>query len=189
MPPEHISIRPARESDVAGILDIYNDAILNTTALYTYEPFTLPMMQQWFAEKTAKNLPVFVAEDTAAAAANSSSAPPKPAIAGFASYGPFRPWPAYKYAVEHSIYVHKDARGKGIAKKLLCTLIDHATAADLHTIVAGIDSQNDVSIDLHKKFGFKETGRIAQVGYKFGHWLDLVFMQLILENNLQPNEK
>lgn len=176
MHPEHISIRRARESDVPGILDIYNDAILNTTALYTYEPFTLEMMQQWFAEKTAKNLPIFVASH-----GNE--------VAGFASYGPFRPWPAYKYSVEHSIYVHKDQRGKGIATELLRTLIDHAATGNLHTIVAGIDSENEVSINLHKKFGFKETGRIAQVGYKFGSWLDLVFMQLILENNLRPNEK
>jgi len=197
MPPEHISIRPARETDVRGILEIYNDAILNTTALYTYEPFTLPMMQQWFAEKTAKGLPVFVAEESAAAAnqiapsvsSATQTATSAPAVAGFASYGPFRPWPAYKYSVEHSIYVHKAQRGKGIAKKLLRTLIDHASAENLHTIVAGIDSENEISINLHKQFGFKETGQITQVGYKFGRWLDLVFMQLILENNLQPNEK
>ncbi|HEX3934192.1 MAG TPA: GNAT family N-acetyltransferase [Puia sp.] len=173
---DNLSIHQARETDIPGILEIYNDAILNTTALYTYEPFTLPMMQQWFAEKKAKALPVFVA------AAGEG-------IAGFASYGPFRPWPAYKYSVEHSIYVHKDQRGKGISKILLRTLIDHASAGNLHTIVAGIDSQNEVSINLHRQFGFKEMGQIAQVGYKFGRWLDLVFMQLILENNLQPNEK
>jgi phosphinothricin acetyltransferase len=174
--PDNLSIRQARETDIPGILEIYNDAILNTTAIYTYEPFTLPMMQQWFAEKKAKALPVFVA------AAGEE-------VAGFASYGPFRPWPAYKYSVEHSIYVHKDHRGKGISKKLLRTLIDHASAANLHTIVAGIDSQNEVSINLHRQFGFMETGQIVQVGYKFGRWLDLVFMQLILENNLQPNEE
>ena len=176
MASDNISIRQARETDIPGILDIYNDAILTTTALYTYEPFTLPMMQQWFADKTAKALPVLVATT-----ANN--------INGFASYGPFRPWPAYKYTVEHSIYVHKDQRGKGIAKKLLRTLIDHAKTTDLHTIVAGIDSENAVSINLHRQFGFKETGQLAQVGYKFGRWLDLVFMQLVLENNLQPNEK
>ena len=181
-------IRQARETDIPGILDIYNDAILTTTALYTYEPFTLPMMQQWFADKTAKALPVLVAA-TAETGAGNATANPNDAIAGFASYGPFRPWPAYKYTVEHSIYVHKDCRGKGIAKKLLRTLIDHATAGDLHTIVAGIDSENAVSINLHRQFGFKETGQLTQVGYKFGRWLDLVFMQLILDNNLQPNEK
>ena len=194
---DNFSIRQAVEADIPGILEIYNDAILTTTALYTYDPFSLPMMQQWFADKKAKALPVFVAEDRLPAADGDKLAitprlpatPGAPAIAGFASYGPFRPWPAYKYSVEHSIYVHKDQRGKGLAKRLLRTLIDHASAASLHTIVAGIDSQNEVSINLHRQFGFKETGQIAQVGYKFGRWLDLVFMQLILENNLQPNEK
>ena len=176
MASDNTSIRQARETDIPGILEIYNDAILNTTALYTYDLFTLPMMQQWFKEKKAKALPVFVAVEGEG-------------IAGFASYGPFRPWPAYKYSVEHSIYVHKDRRGEGISKKLLRMLIDHASAGNLHTIVAGIDSQNEVSINLHRQFGFKETGQILQVGYKFGRWLDLVFMQLILENNLQPNEK
>jgi L-amino acid N-acyltransferase len=185
-------IRQARETDIPGILDIYNDAILTTTALYTYEPFTRPMIQQWFVDKTAKALPVLVAATADKGGGESpaeTSGEGKSTIAGFASYGPFRPWPAYKYTVEHSIYVHKDHRGKGIAKKLLRTLIDHATAAGLHTIVAGIDSENAVSINLHRQFGFKEMGQIAQVGYKFGRWLDLVFMQLILDNNLQPDEK
>src|ERR1700753_1336952 len=94
-----ISIRPARESDVPGILEIYNDAILNTTALYTYEPFTLPMMQQWYADKIAKDLPVFVAveaaSDTPGQVASTGQA--TAGVAGFASYGPFRPHPAYKY--------------------------------------------------------------------------------------------
>lgn len=177
MPPTNAPvIRKALETDLPGILGIYNDAILNTTALYTYEPMTLPMLQQWFADKTAKNLPIYVAciDDQ---------------VAGFASYGPFRPWPAYKYTVEHSIYVHKDHRRKGLAKKLLHILIDHATADDLHTIVAGIDSENQVSIELHRQFGFREVGQLAQVGYKFGRWLDLVFMEKILDNNLQPHEK
>jgi L-amino acid N-acyltransferase YncA len=169
-------IRKSVLTDLPGILEIYNDAILNTTALYRYEPMTLQMVEQWFDDKTAKGLPIFIADVGGR-------------VAGFASYGSFRPWPAYKYTVEHSIYVHKDCRGKGLAKKLLGTLIDHAAADNLHTIVAGIDSENHVSIGLHRRFGFREVGQVSQVGYKFGRWLDLVFMQLILENNLQPNEK
>lgn len=177
MPPENEPvIRKAVETDLPGILDIYNDAILTTTALYTYEPMTLPMLQQWFADKTAKDLPIYVASIGAE-------------VAGFASYGPFRPWPAYKYTVEHSVYVHKEHRGRGIAKRLLSTLIDHATADDLHTIIAGIDSENQVSIGLHRQLGFREVGQLSQVGYKFGRWLNLVFMQRVLENNLRPNEK
>jgi L-amino acid N-acyltransferase len=191
MSTDHLSIRLARETDIPGILDIYNDAILNTTALYTYEPFTAAMMQQWFADKQAKNLPVFVASAAhTPAETNAQPAAGQTAviIAGFASYGPFRPWPAYKYSVEHSIYVNKDFRRQGIAKKLLRILIDKAGASGLHTIVAGIDSANAVSISLHREFGFREVGTLSQVGYKFGRWLDLQFMQLILSNDISPNE-
>jgi L-amino acid N-acyltransferase len=173
---DNVLIRPAREADIAGILEIYNDAILHTTALYTYEPYTLPMMQQWFREKTARKLPVYIADVEGR-------------VAGFASYGAFRPWPAYKYTVEHSIYIHPEFRGRGLSKELLRAIIDHATAGNLHTIVAGIDSQNIISIHLHRQFGFSETGLISQVGYKFGRWLDLQFMQLFLTNNIEPDEK
>src|SRR5579872_7074675 len=175
MPTETI-VRKALETDIPGILEIYNDAILHTTALYTYEPYTLPMMQQWFKDKAGKGLPVYIADVDGS-------------VAGFASYGPFRPWPAYKYTVEHSIYIHPEYRGRGLSKGLLRTIIDHATAGKLHTIVAGIDSQNQVSINLHRQFGFSHAGLITQVGYKFGRWLDLQFMQLFLINNLQPDEK
>lgn len=175
MPFDSARVRNAQETDIPGILEIYNDAILHTTALYTYEPYTLPMMQQWFRDKTGKHLPVYVADIEGR-------------VAGFASYGPFRPWPAYKYTVEHSIYIHPEFRGQGLSKLLLRTIIAHATAGNLHTIVAGIDSQNTVSIRLHRQFGFSEAGIISQVGYKFGRWLDLQFMQLFLINNLQPDE-
>jgi L-amino acid N-acyltransferase YncA len=168
-------IRMAQPGDVPGILEIYNDAILHTTAVYTYASRTMEMMDDWFREKQDKGLPVFVAEVGGR-------------VAGFASYGPFRPWPAYKYSVEHSIYVHKDFRRQGIAKKLLRVLIDKAGASGFHTIVAGIDSENAVSISLHREFGFSEAGVLTQVGYKFGRWLDLQFMQLILSSQISPNE-
>jgi L-amino acid N-acyltransferase YncA len=173
--PQPLLIRAALPGDVPGILEIYNDAILNTTAVYTYDPLTVEMLNQWYKEKQDKGLPVFVAEIGGR-------------VAGFASYGPFRPWPAYKYSVEHSIYVNKDFRRQGIAKKLLRVLIDKAEASGLHTIVAGIDSANVVSISLHREFGFREAGMLAQVGYKFGRWLDLQFMQLILSNDISRNE-
>jgi phosphinothricin acetyltransferase len=164
-------LRPARPADIPGVLAIYNDAVLHTTAVYTYDPLTLEMMQQWYKDKMDKDLPVFIAEVDGS-------------VAGFASYGPFRPWPAYKYTVEHSIYVSKDFRRRGIAKKLLQSLIDTAKKRNVHTIVAGIDSQNEVSISLHKTFGFNEAGQLSEVGYKFDRWLDLKFMQLILSSSI-----
>ncbi len=173
--PQPPIIRAALPGDVPGILEIYNDAILTTAAVYTYEARALEWMEQWFIEKRDKGLPVFVAEVAGR-------------VAGFASYGPFRPWPAYKYAVEHSIYVHKDFRRQGIARQLLRVLIDTAAASGLHTLVAGIDSENAGSISLHREFGFRDGGLLGQVGYKFGRWRDLQFMQLILSSPIQPNE-
>jgi phosphinothricin acetyltransferase len=168
-----IQVRIAEEKDLEAILEIYNDAVLNTTAVYDYEPHTLDMRRQWFRIKEAQGFPVFVAAENGR-------------IAGFSSIGPWRAWAAYKYSVENSIYVAADQRGKGIGKLLLEPLIKAAVELDLHTIVAGIDSTNEVSIKLHERFGFKEAGHFKQVGYKFGRWLDLTFMQLLLKTPEQP---
>jgi len=170
-----IQIRTAGETDLEAILEIYNDAILNTTAVYDYEPHTLEMRRQWFRIKEAQGYPVFVAEENGN-------------IAGFSSIGPFRAWAAYKYSVENSIYVAAGQRGKGIGKLLLAPLIKAAAELDLHTIIAGIDATNEVSIKLHRSFGFKEVANFKQVGYKFGRWLDLTFMQLLLETPEKPVE-
>jgi phosphinothricin acetyltransferase len=170
-----IQIRTARETDLEAILEIYNDAILNTTAVYDYEPHTLEMRRQWFRIKEAQGYPVFVAEENGK-------------IAGFSSMGPFRAWAAYKYSVENSIYVAAGQRGKGIGKLLLEPLIKAASALDLHTIIAGIDATNEISIKLHRSVGFEEVAHFKQVGYKFGRWLDLTFMQLLLKTPEQPVE-
>jgi L-amino acid N-acyltransferase YncA len=122
-------IREATPADLPGILFIYNDAILNTTAVYDYRPHTLEMREKWLEEKKADGIPVFVAVDDEE-------------VVGFASYGKFRAWAAYKYSVEHSVYVHPDYRRTGIAKVLLSQLIDAARNKEVHTIIAGIDAQN-----------------------------------------------
>ena len=105
---------------------------------------------------------------------------------GFASYGPFRNWPAYKYSVEHSVYVHKDYRGKGVATVLMKEIISKAKEQDYHTLIAGIDVDNAGSIALHEKLGFHHTGTMRQVGFKFDRWLDLAFYQLILDTPENP---
>lgn len=162
-------IRQAVKSDLPNILDIYNDAILNTTAVYTYNPQTLESREAWFENKSKNNEPilVYVEHDEAIA---------------FATYGSFRDWPAYQYSIEHSIYVSKYHRGNGIASKLLLEIIHHAQRSGYKTLVAGIDATNDYSIYLHKKFNFTYSGTIQQVGYKFDKWLDLAFYQLDLNN-------
>ena len=170
-----ITIRRATEADLPAILAIYNDAILNTTAVYDYTPHTLAMRASWLAAKRADGYPVFVADDGGLAV-------------GFSSLGPFRAWAAYKYSVENSIYIAPDRRGQGIGKLLLPPLIDAAAQIGMHAIIAGVDAQNTASYRLHRSFGFEEVAHFRQVGYKFGRWLDLKFLELILETPAAPHE-
>jgi phosphinothricin acetyltransferase len=105
---------------------------------------------------------------------------------GFASYGPFRAWPAYKYSVEHSVYVDARFRRRGIGCLLLERLIEAAQSQDYHVLVGAIDAANRESIALHQRLGFTHCGTIRQAGFKFGRWLDLAFYQLILATPSQP---
>jgi len=162
-----IRIRKAIESDLPQLLTIYNEIILNTTAVYDYEPHSMEMRRQWFHAKKEQGFPVFVAEDGER-------------ILGFSSIGPFRAWAAYKYSVENSVYVAANYRGQGVGKLLLAPLIDAAGKLKLHTIIAGIDATNETSLRLHKSFGFEEVAYFKQVGWKFERWLDLKFLQLIV---------
>ncbi|MBS0454856.1 MAG: N-acetyltransferase [Proteobacteria bacterium] len=157
-----------------AILAILNDAIVNSTALYDYVPRPAEAMKTWFGTKRANGFPVVGATDGSGK------------LIGFASYGTFRAFPAYKYTVEHSVYVHKDHRGQGLGKILIGELVRRARAADLHAIVGCIDASNAGSIALHKSLGFVHSGTFPQVGFKFGQWLDVAFYQLLLETPAQP---
>jgi L-amino acid N-acyltransferase YncA len=157
-----------------AILDILNEAIVNSTAIYDYAPRPAASMPAWFATRRAGGFPVLGIE------ADDGE------LLGFASYGSFRGWAAYKYTVEHSVYVHAAHRGRGIGGRLLAALIERARAQDLHLLVGGLDAANAASIALHRKLGFTHAGTIAQAGYKFGRWLDLAFYQLRLETPHQP---
>jgi phosphinothricin acetyltransferase len=156
------------------ILAILNDAIVNSTAVYDYRPRTPAMMDAWFDVKEKGRFPVIGAIDD------------RDRLLGFASYGTFRAWPGYKYCVEHSVYVDRDHRGHGIGRQLLAAIIERARAQDYHTLIGGIDADNAVSIELHRKFGFTCCGEIREAGYKFGRWLNLQFYQLILETPEHP---
>jgi L-amino acid N-acyltransferase YncA len=162
-----MNIREAIEDDLPQLLSIYNDIILHTTAVYDYEPHTVEMRKQWFETKKQQGFPVYVAEEDEK-------------IFGFSSIGPFRAWAAYKYSVENSVYVAAEARGKGIGKLLIPPLIEAAKRLQLHTIIASVDATNEVSLGLHKSFGFEEVAHFKQVGWKFERWLDLKFLQLIV---------
>jgi len=163
-----------QQSHSNAILDIFNEAIANSTALYDYKPRNRQSMADWFAAKTAGRYPVIGAAD---ADGN---------LLGFASYGTFRAWPAYKYSIEHSVYVHKDHRGRGIGLALLRRLIESAREQQYHVMVGGIDITNASSIALHEKVGFTHAGTIRQAGFKFSRWLDLGFYQLVLATPDNP---
>jgi L-amino acid N-acyltransferase YncA len=163
-----IKIRPYQTEDTQAILDIINYNILNSTALYDYNIRTYEQQKTILEEKINKHFPVIVAvEDDK--------------VIGFGMYSEFRFREAYKYTVEHSVYVNNEHHGKGIGKLLLFELIQLAKHQKLHTMIAVIDAENQSSVDFHEKFGFKTVGIIKESGYKFDRWLHSVFMQLILE--------
>ncbi|MGH0054321.1 MAG: N-acetyltransferase family protein [Sphaerochaetaceae bacterium] len=162
------------EHHAQAILDIFNEAIIHTTALFDYKPRTMETMQGWFDAKRVGNFPVIGIEDRDGT------------LLAFGTFGAFRPHSAYKYTVEHSVYVHKDHRGKGLGKQIIQELIKVAEEHGVHAMIAGIEALNQKSIALHEKFGFKHVGDLPQVGFKFGQWLDLAFYELILETPKNP---
>ena len=164
-----IIVRDAREDDLGAILNIYNDAIINTTAVYSEQPHTLQMRREWYNDRVKDNFPVFVADVDGK-------------VAGFSSFGHFRYGAGYKYSVETSVYVDVAFRGKGISKMLIQPLIDRAVEMNVHAVIAGVSADNQISINLHSSLGFKEVAHLKEVGHKFGLWLDLKFFQLILNN-------
>ncbi len=162
------TIRAYKTEDTQAILEIINYNILHSTALYDYNIRTLEQQMSILADKESKNFPVIVAEIDGV-------------VVGFGMYSEFRFREAYKFTVEHSVYVSQDHHGKGIGKLLLEELIVLAKRQNLHTMIAVIDSENQSSVEFHEKFGFKTVGMIKESGFKFDRWLHSVFMQLILE--------
>lgn len=156
------------------ILAIFNEEILHSTSLYDYQPRTPAIIEAWFAEKEKLHHPVV------------GALAPDGSLAGFATFGPFRPRPAYKYSVEHSVYIHKGHRGRGLGKLLLHEILAAAQRQNFHTVIGGIDSANTASIRLHLSLGFTHCGTIKQAGFKFGRWLDLDFYQRLLDTPAHP---
>ena len=170
---DEIKIRDARHDDLPAILKIYNHVILNTTAVYSEKPHTMQMRQDWYNDRINNNFPVYVADAGGD-------------VAGFCTFGHFRAWPCYRYTVELSVYVAVSHRGKGISKMMLQALIERAKEMNIHVIIAGISADNEVSLMLHASFGFEVVAHFKEVGYKFGRWLDLKFLELILSNTPTP---
>lgn len=164
--------------DLPQILAIYNEVIRNSTAVYSEEEFTLARGKAWFEAKTQAQtgFPFIVARDDTG-------------VAGFGTFGEFRAWPCYRHSVEHSVHVRKDRRGQGIGRALVVELLARAAHSSKHVMIAGIDADNEVSIGLHQSLGFTIVGHFHEVGFKFGRWLDLVFLQCLIPPTPDSSEK
>lgn len=168
--PPDLHLRAADASrDAGAMLAIFNHEIEHSTALYEEEPRTLETMTAWFASKAAGGWPVLVAEDL------------QGTLLGFASYGPFRAYPSFRYTVEHSVYVSVAARRRGVARRLMRGLVQQAREESLHVMIGAIDAENHASLALHAALGFEPVGHLKQTGRKFGRWLDLVLVQRLLD--------
>jgi phosphinothricin acetyltransferase len=167
-------IHCSEDRHAGPILEILNDAIVTSTALYDYHPRGIETMGPWFESKRAGRFPVVGAVDDAGR------------LLGFATYGTFRGFPAYKYTVEHSVYVHRDHRGQGVGTAVMKRLIALAGEHQQHVLVGAIDAANAASIAFHERLGFARCGVVRQAGFKFGRWLDLALYQLVLSTPDQP---
>ena len=164
-----VEIRDAGVDDLPDLLTIYNDVIATSTAIYTEQPTTLDDRVSWWRARVAQGYPVLVATEQGQ-------------VVGFASFGDFRAWPGYRFTVEHSVHVRADRRGTGVGTALMKPLLRRASALGKHVIVAGVDADNQPSLRFHERLGFTRVAHFRQVGFKFGRWLDLIFLQRLLES-------
>ena len=170
-----MQIRDAHAGDIEAILAIYNDAVSNTLAIWNERTVDAANRAAWLADRQRAGYPVLVAIDA------------EGSVAGYASFGDWRPFEGFRHTVEHSVYVRADRRGAGVGKALMVELIARARGLGKHVMVAGIEAGNAGSIALHKQLGFEEVGLMRQVGTKFGAWLDLAFLQLQLDTRSDPD--
>ena len=161
-------IRDATEADLTTILNIYNDAVEHTTAIWNETLVDLENRLVWYRARKAKNFPVLVAERDGT-------------VLGYASYGDWRAFDGYRHTVEHSVYVDKDFRGEGIGRLLMQALVERARADGKHVMIGAVEAENRASIRLHESLGFRLVGVHRQVGRKFDRWLDLAAMELVLD--------
>jgi len=168
-------IRDAAEADAGAIAAIYNDAVAHTTAIWNETPVDGANRMAWMAERRRLGYPVLVAVDETDGV-----------VLGYASFGDWRAFDGYRHTVEHSVYVRSDRRRGGVGRAMLRALIDRARVLGKHVMIAGIEADNAASIRLHLELGFRHVGLMPQVGAKFGRWLDLAFLQLLLDESPRP---
>jgi L-amino acid N-acyltransferase len=163
-----VVVRRAEDVDLPSILDIYNEAVVNTTGSYDYEPRTLEHRRAWYQDHVRQNYAVFVAQDISGR------------VVGWSALNRYHDRIGYQFTAENSVYVAADWRGKGIGRLLLPPLIEAARKRPFHAVLAVIDGSNLASVRLHARFGFQTVGHFKEVGYKFGRWLDVIYMELLL---------
>jgi len=168
MNPTPLTVRPSSAEDLAAITAIYGHDVLHGTGTFELEPPDAAEMARRRDDVIGKGLPWLVAEQDGA-------------VLGYAYANHFRPRRAYRFCLEDSIYLHPDARGRGVGRVLLAELIARCEAAGARQMLAVIgDSTNAGSVGLHRALDFQHTGLLKASGWKFGRWLDVVLMQRAL---------
>jgi phosphinothricin acetyltransferase len=162
-----MNIRDAALADIPQITEIYNSIVLTSTAIYNDRPVTAEERSDWWMRRIEHGFPVVVAAESES-------------ILGYGSFGEFRSWPGYRFTVEGTVHIREDIRGRGVGKLLLAELIARAQAMGKHVMVAGVDSENEASLNFLKRQGFLDAGQLREVGYKFGRRLNLNFLQYFL---------
>jgi phosphinothricin acetyltransferase len=162
----NVLLRDATRDDLAAINDIYNHYVLHSTCTYQIEPSTAQERLEWFAAHGPLHpVTVAVLDDE---------------TVGWGSLSPFHPRAAYARTVENSVYLRHDRRARGLGSAILADLVERARRLGHHTIMAGIDADQTASVALHRKFGFAPVAHLREVGFKFGRWLNVIWMQRML---------
>lgn len=169
-----IVIRDAVEDDFVMIAEIYNEVLLNSTAIYSDKPVLVGDMISRWQSRQGQNYPTLVACDGHL-------------VVGFCSFGDFRAWPGYRFTVEHSVHVHASRRGQGVGSALVHALIPRAKALGKHVMLGGIDAENIPSLRFHERIGFEPVAHFREVGHKFGRFLDLIFVQFTIQSGNLPD--
>jgi L-amino acid N-acyltransferase len=162
------TVRPAVRADLPRILEIYNEAVINTTSSYDYQPRTLQHRTTWFEQHLRNDYAILAALDS------------QERVVGWSALNPYHDRIGYRFTAEVSIYVQPEMRGKRVGTLLMGPLINAARTRELHALLAAIDAQNEPSLRLHASFGFQKVGHFKEIGFKFGRWLDVVYMELLL---------
>lgn len=162
-----MKIRLAERTDVPAMREIFNEVLRNSNSIYRENEVTIDDRYAWFDEKIEHGFPIFGAYEG-------------DQLVGYAGYGSWRSAQGYRKSVELTIYVDQKFRGSGIGSELMKTIIKQAKTDGHHVMIGAIDSDNQQSINFHKRFGFIETARMPEVALKNNKWLTLVFMQKLL---------